>query len=254
MCVCVSVCEAGLYKISTWCNLNRDAHFSSPMPLLIMNDGCSIVSLTHNRNFRRNIVQTDTHTQPNCHRTKPPLVLRTNRKKKKSCAQQLLENPNFLFDVTSRTRAFPFIFEQCNSIQFYAVGRNSTSSFRFLFSVFFLRISRDSRWWAIQFCCFWTTMWSKLMSNFRSFCFASLVNLLIKLNRRVGRHNIYSAFHLWLNESVGDGCRFALHATENHSSSFWLYIVVVSFWGYTWPSHAYNFWLCIHNKLVKNGN
>lgn len=35
----------------------------------------------------------------------------------------------------------------------------------------------------------------------------------MKLNRRVVRHNIYSALHVWIPARVG-GCRFAQPATE----------------------------------------
>lgn len=63
VCVCDGVWARARCKIYMWYNLNRGAHFSSPMPPSIMNDGFPIVSLTHNRIFAATLCQQTQHNR-----------------------------------------------------------------------------------------------------------------------------------------------------------------------------------------------
>lgn len=116
------------------------------MPLLIMNDGFPILSLTHNRIFRRNIVPTDA-TQPNCN------LWLWRMDSKIICAQSvlsnyLLENPN---SRSARFHSIQISTMHFNSIRL-SVGYNSAHFCRKL--VFSFIFSNSRRWARYNFVVF----------------------------------------------------------------------------------------------------
>lgn len=136
-----------------------------------MNDGFPVVSLTHNQIFAATLCeQCDERNR------------KTNRKRAEHLSAvflcyAIIGKSNFLIrcDVARLNLFFN------NVLQFI---RRSQPDFD---SLFFIIIVIEST--ANTNSIFRTTLWSKLTSSFSSLGFVSLVNLLIKLNRRVGRRN-----------------------------------------------------------------